>query len=126
MDMSEMGISYMFPLPPNMDQQAVSVGQTVVVATPDPNSAVETEYWAKVPHQEQTDLRRIYVGPAAITDCAGFQIDRSGDYRPNTTNKYYYVLDAVAGMKYDATLGRKVPAKSLQQSVIQMGCLRCQ
>jgi|GEM_PF-2867667 len=126
LDLSEMGVSYMFPLPPNMDQQSVGVGQTVVVATPDANSTMETTYWATVPHQNQTDLRRIYIGPAAITDCAGYEVGRSGDYRPSNTNKYYFVLDALAGMRNDTALGRKVPDRSLQQSVIQMGCLRCQ
>lgn len=126
LDMSEGGVSYMFPLPPNMDQVSVGAGQTVVVPTPDPNSTSETSYWTTVPHQNQTDLRRIYIGAAAITDCAGYEIGRSGDYRPSNTNKYYYVLDALAGMRYDSDLARKVPDRSMQQSIIQMGCLRCQ
>jgi len=126
-DLSEMGVTYLFAMPPSMEHEAVTPGQPTVVRTPDPNSPQETGYWAKVPYQQNTDLRRIYIGPAAITDCAGYEMGRSGDYRPSSTNKYYYVLDAVAGVKTDSAVpGAKVPARALQETIIQMGCLRCQ
>lgn len=126
LDLSEMGLSYMFPLPPSMDRVSVTTGQPVVVTTPDPDSTEETYYWSKVPYTDRTDLRRIYIGPASLSDCAGYEMGRSGDYRPSSTNKYYYLLDAVSGVRMDTTVNAKVSDRSLQQTIIQMGCLRCQ
>lgn len=125
LDLSETGLSYMFPLPPNMDGQQITSAPRIV-ATPDPNSPSETYYWSKVPSTDQTDLRRTYIGPASLSDCTGYEIGRSGDYRPSSTNKYYFVLNAISGVRPDATVSAKVTDRSLQQTVIQMGCLRCQ
>jgi hypothetical protein len=107
-------------------------GETKVVVTPDPSVPRETDYWTKVtvPNQNQTDLRRIFIpGTPGLAECTGFGLG-SDPYGKSgaSTEKYYYVLEAVSGMRLDTSVtpNRKVADRGLQQTTIQMGCLRCQ